>query len=191
MKEGRNLEGVWVFGYGSLIWRPGMAFAERRVARVRGWARRFWQGSHDHRGLPHAPGRVVTLVPEPEASCEGVAYRLPTDQATAAFAGLDHREKNGYQRRNVRLEFRLGGTSAGIVYIAPVGNRAFLGPAPLDQMVAQIARAAGPSGTNVDYVRELEAALRRLAINDPHVFELARRLREGSPPAPGPELPSA
>ena len=191
MKEDGILEGVWVFGYGSLIWRPGMAFAERRVARVRGWARRFWQGSHDHRGFPHAPGRVVTLVQEPGASCEGVAYRLHVDQAAATFAGLDHREKNGYQRRNVRLEFRPGGTGAGIVYIAPVGNRAFLGPAPLDEMVAQISRAAGPSGTNVDYVRELETALRRLAIDDPHVFELARRLREGSAPSPGPELQSA
>lgn len=191
MKEDGILEDVWVFGYGSLIWRPGMAFAERRVARVRGWARRFWQGSHDHRGRPHAPGRVVTLVQEPGASCEGVAYRLHVDQAAATFAGLDHREKNGYQRRNVRLEFRPRGTGAGIVYIAPVGNRAFLGPAPLDEMVAQISRAAGPSGTNVDYVRELEAALRRLAIDDPHVFELARRLREGSPPVPGPGLQSA
>ena len=190
MKEDGILEGVWVFGYGSLIWRPGMAFAERRVARVRGLARRFWQGSHDHRGLPHAPGRVVTLVEEAGASCEGVAYRLHVDRAEATFAGLDHREKNGYQRRNVQLEFRLGGTGAGIVYIAPIGNRAFLGPAPLDEMVAQISRAAGPSGTNIDYVRELEAALRRLAIDDPHVFELARRLREASPPMPGPELQS-
>ena len=191
MTGGGILEGVWVFGYGSLIWRPGMAFAERRVARVRGWARRFWQGSHDHRGLPHAPGRVVTLVPEPGAACEGVAYRLHADQAAAAFAGLDHREKNGYERRDVRLEFRRGGTGAGVVYIAPAGNRAFLGPAPLDAMVAQIARAAGPSGTNVDYVRELEAALRRLAIDDPHVFELARRLGDGSPPGSGPGLPPA
>ena len=127
MTGGGILEGVWVFGYGSLIWRPGMAFAERRVARVRGWARRFWQGSHDHRGLPHAPGRVVTLVPEPGAACEGVAYRLHADQAAATFAGLDHREKNGYQRCDVRLEFRLGGTGAGVVYVAPEpGGRPFV-----------------------------------------------------------------
>ena len=132
----------------------------------------------------------MTLVPEPGASCEGVAYRLQVDRSAATFAGLDHREKNGYQRRHVRLEFRHGGTGTGVVYIAPVGNPAFLGPAPLDAMVAQIARAAGPSGTNIEYVRELEAALRRLAIDDPHVFELARRLEGASPPASGPELPS-
>jgi cation transport regulator ChaC len=55
-------------------------------------------------------------------------------------------------------------------------------------MVAQISRSAGSSGTNIDYVRDLEAALRRLEIDDPHVFKLARRLRENSPPVPGPEL---
>ena len=113
MNETGIPDSVWVFGYGSLIWRPAIAFRERRVARIRGWTRRFWQGSHDHRGLPDAPGRVVTLVPEPGAWCEGVAYCIAADLAAATFEGLDHREKNGYQRHDVRLEFRRGGTDAG------------------------------------------------------------------------------
>ena len=87
-----------MFGYGSLIFRPGLPFVERVVAHLDGWTRRFWQGSHDHRGLPHAPGRVVTLVPAPGESCRGVAYRLSDDQVQAHLADLDHREKNGYQR---------------------------------------------------------------------------------------------
>ena len=178
MTETGNLESVWVFGYGSLIWRPGIAFHERRVARIHGWTRRFWQGSHDHRGLPDAPGRVVTLVPKPGASCEGVAYRVAAHLAAAVFEGLDHREKNGYQRHDVHLEFRRGGTDAGVAYIAPVDNHAFLGPAPVDEVVAQIARSVGPSGSNSDYLCQLEAALRRWEIEDAHVFELARRLRE-------------
>lgn len=86
MNESMNAESVWVFGYGSLIWRPGIAFRERRVARIRGWTRRFWQGSHDHRGLPHAPRRVVTLVPEPGASCEGVAFRVAADAKSCMWA---------------------------------------------------------------------------------------------------------
>ena len=168
------MSAVWVFGYGSLIWRPDIAYRERRVARVGGWKRRFWQGSHDHRGVPHAPGRVVTLVPDPNTSCEGIAYLVDGSVAETTFANLDYREKNGYERHEVRLEFRGGGTTDGVVYIAPTGNHAYLGPASDAEMVDQIRRSAGPSGANVDYLRELAAALRELEIDDPHVFGLER-----------------
>ena len=173
--------GVWVFGYGSLIWRPDIAYRERRIARVQGWKRRFWQGSHDHRGVPHAPGRVVTLVPDPDECCEGMAYLVDGAIAEATFAGLDHREKNGYERHAVRLEFRAGGTRDGLVYIAPAGNHAWLGPAPQAEMVEQIRRSAGPSGANIDYLRELAVALRELEIDDPHVFGLERLALPGTP----------
>ena len=178
------MPGIWVFGYGSIIWRPGIAFRERRIARVRGWKRRFWQGSHDHRGVPHAPGRVVTLVPDEGESCDGMAYLVDHSVAETTFAGLDHREKNGYERHDVRLEFRDGNACDGVVYIAPAGNHAWLGPAPSAEMVRQIRRSAGPSGTNIDYLLELAAALRELEIHDPHVFGLERlTLSRNVPPA--------
>ena len=181
------MDHVWVFGYGSLIWRPAIAFRERRVARLRGWKRRFWQGSHDHRGVPRAPGRVVTLVSDPRASCEGTAYLIDGAVAEATFAGLDHREKNGYERHEVRLELRGAHACDGVVYIAPAGNHAYLGPAPLAEMAEQIRRSSGPSGTNVEYLRELAAALRGLDIEDPHVFELERLvLAAGMPAGPRP-----
>ncbi len=182
-------DGVWVFGYGSLIWRPDIPFLEARVARVRGWKRRFWQGSHDHRGLPHAPGRVATLVPDAGASCEGVAYLVAGPQLPQVWLDLDHREKNGYRRETVRLEFRDGDMTDGVLYVAPVGNRAYLGPASLPEMAAHIARSAGPSGANIDYLRKLAAALRRLDIDDPHVFALERSVenlaRHNGTPPPG------
>ena len=165
---------LWVFGYGSLIWRPDIAFHDRRVARVRGWMRRFWQGSHDHRGVPQAPGRVVTLVPEPGSSCDGMAYRIDAATAESTFAGLDYREKNGYERHDVQLEFRDGSSCDGVVYIAPVGNFAYLGPAPDTEVVEQIRRSAGPSGANIDYLLDLATALRELEIEDSHVFRLER-----------------
>ena len=170
----RPADGAWVFGYGSLIWRPGFPFLESRIARVRGWKRRFWQGSHDHRGVPHAPGRVATLIPDADASCEGVAYFIDEVQAQKTWADLDHREKNGYRREAVRLEFRDGAAADGVLYVAPVGNYAYLGPAPLPEMARHIAGAAGPSGTNIDYLRRLASELRRLEIDDPHVFVLER-----------------
>ena len=166
----------WLFGYGSLIWRPDFPHHEARVARLDGWARRFWQGSHDHRGIPNAPGRVVTLVPEPHGHVEGVAFRMDDD--AGIFARLDHREKNGYGLTDVVLRFRDGSEIGGGVYIAPRDNHAFLGPASPEEMAAQISTRAGPSGTNRDYVLRLAQALREHDIEDPHVFDLERRVRE-------------
>jgi cation transport regulator ChaC len=164
---------VWLFGYGSLIWRPDIPFRDRRAARLRGWDRRFWQGSHDHRGVPERPGRVVTLVQDETASCSGMAYLVDATVAEDTFSKLDHREKNGYQRHRATLEFTDAQSDVqGVVYIAPVGNHAYLGPAPLQQMARQIASSVGPSGRNLDYLLELAEALRRLDCHDDHVFEL-------------------
>ena len=166
----------WLFGYGSLIWRPDFEHHEARVARVDGWVRRFWQGSHDHRGIPDAPGRVATLVRDPGGCVEGIAFRVDDD--ATLFERLDHREKNGYEMRTLVLHFRDGRTAPGSTYIAPHGNHAFLGPAPFEAMAAQIAGSVGPSGTNPDYVFRLATALRGHGIDDPHVFELERRVRD-------------
>ena len=170
---------VWLFGYGSLIWRPDIEYVDRRPARVLGWARRFWQGSHDHRGVPEAPGRVVTLIREAGSICDGMAYLVDRDAVEETFAQLDHREKNGYERHAVDLAFKdEAGREDGVVYIAPVNNFAYLGEAPLADMANQIYRAAGPSGRNLDYLLELARALRALDAEDEHVFQLEAAVRK-------------
>ena len=166
---------VWVFGYGSLIWRPDFPFLDRRPAAVDGWARRFWQGSHDHRGVPDAPGRVVTLVRAPGETCMGMAYRIEH----TVFDHLDYREKNGYERVAVSMDLEGAGAVDGIVYIAPLDNHAFLGDAPIEEMARQIRLSVGPSGRNVDYLLELADALRGLRAHDPHVFALEAVVRSG------------
>lgn len=173
----QNFAGVvstWLFGYGSLIYKVDFPFLEKRRAIIHGWTRRFWQGSHDHRGTPEHPGRVLTLVPEAGAICTGVGYRV----APATFAQLDVREKNGYLRNVVRLDFGNGEGAEGLVYIAPEGNAAWLGPAMDDEIAHHIARSAGPSGTNSDYLLKLADALRTLDADDPHVFAVEACLRK-------------
>ncbi|TFW27591.1 gamma-glutamylcyclotransferase [Massilia horti] len=165
---------VWLFGYGSLIFKADFPFLERRPASIANWARRFWQGSHDHRGTETAPGRVVTLVPEPGAVCHGMAYLVTPEE----FAHLDHREKNGYLRLAIDMRFEDGTSVEGLVYIATHENAAYLGPATEREIARHIAGAAGPSGPNSEYLLELAQALRDLGKTDPHVFEIERHLAE-------------
>lgn len=166
-------EPVWIFGYGSLIWRPDFPYLDASRAYVEGWTRRFWQGSHDHRGTEAEPGRVVTLIEAPGERCYGRAYLIEGE----VFDHLDHREKNGYERRDVEIFFS-DGRSAGIAYIGAPDNFAWLGDAPVGEIAAHIRRSAGPSGTNLDYLWQLANALRALDAADPHVFELERLVGE-------------
>lgn len=170
----------WIFGYGSLVWRPAFPFVERRAGWVRGYARRFWQSSTDHRGVPEAPGRVVTLVPAADARCWGVAYRVTPEAAAEVLAGLDHREKGGYRRVDVDVIQAEGPPIEGAtMYLATEDNPDYAGPAPLPEIAAQVRRCHGPSGSNVEYVVRLAQALRALGVTDhedSHVFELAARV---------------
>jgi cation transport protein ChaC len=174
---------LWIFGYGSLLWRPAFAHAERRAGWLEGWARRFWQGSPDHRGGRERPGRVVTLVPEADARCWGLVYRVEPARRDEVLEALDRRESGGFERREleVRLHGAAGGVRTALVYVAPPGNPNYLGPAPLDAIAAQVRRSSGPSGSNTDYVLRLAACLRELGAEDPHVFELAARLAGDGP----------
>jgi len=168
---------TWVFGYGSLIWNPGFVYEEKVLATFIGWERKFWQGSEDHRGVPGAPGRVVTLVPGDGFECRGMAFRLHEESDAQILAQLDVREKGGYEQVISPLHLPDGTTVDGITYIASIDNPMFLGDAPVADIVRQIAKSVGPSGANSEYLFELASAFRQYGIEDSHVFELETALR--------------
>lgn len=163
---------VWLFGYGSLIYKTGFAFKARRPACIKGWTRRFWQGSHDHRGTLEAPGRVATLVPQADAVCYGMAYLITPD----VLKGLDIREKNGYLRVVADLYFDDGERSEALVYMATEGNEAWLGEASELEIAQQISTAAGPSGPNRDYLLMLAGSIRDMGHEDAHVEAIEQAL---------------
>ncbi len=177
-----DFDEIWVFGYGSLIYKVDFPFIEKAPASIKGWQRRFWQGSHDHRGTPKQPGRVVTLIHSALDECSGMAYKVTQD----VFEHLDYREKNGYLRYEIDIYFKglkhdnikNADYKKGLVYIAHEDNAAFLGYAPEHEIAQQIHCSSGPSGQNRDYVFQLAEALRALGDNDEHVVCIDRILKQ-------------
>jgi glutathione-specific gamma-glutamylcyclotransferase len=167
---------LWIFGYGSLLFRPDFPFARSAVGTVADHARRFHQGSPDHRGTPERLGRVVTLVGAPGESTTGVAYEVRADDAESVLVKLDLREQGGYERVEVDVALADAAVRA-TTWIAPPANPYWLGDAPLAAIAAHVREARGPSGTNLDYVLALAAKLADLGIDDPHVTALAALAR--------------
>lgn len=173
---------MWIFGYGSLIWRPDMAYDERHPAYLRGWQRAFAQASPDHRGTPEAPGRVVTLHQQPDKGCWGMVYRIPLEEREPILESLDFREKAGYEHHWLSLTLAdtegnlLDQTVKALVYVASPTNENYIGVGSFDEMARHIISSHGPSGANVEYALELAKSLRQMKVQDEHVFQLEAQI---------------
>ncbi len=167
---------MWIFGYGSLVWRPAFEYRTRRPGYVRGYMRRFWQASPDHRGTEESPGRVVTLLADPGAEVWGMAYQVAADVVDGILDQLDYREKAGYERHTVDMHSPDDHSvfAQGVIYIAGPGNPNFVGDHPVADIAAVARVAHGPSGANREYVLRLHQALVDMGAHDDHVSELAR-----------------
>lgn len=176
--EGVQCRVDWIFAYGSLIWRPGFDSTSVQHARLAGYERRFWQASHDHRGTPEYPGRVVTLAPIAGSFCDGLAYQLPEPQREVILAMLDHREQDGYQRVFVDLSIAGGEPVRGVTWIALAGNPSWVGQESTELLAELIATRYGPSGSNREYLYRLNQALGSLDILDPYISSLAHRVQQ-------------
>lgn len=190
-KNCTNFEGkkkkmvMWVFGYGSLIWKTGFHYDDRLVGFIKGYRRVFFQGSTDHRGTPEYPGRTVTLEPAEGEVCWGVAYKVSNkEDEDAALMNLEVREKQYDKKAYLDLftepTATIPAVSGVMVYIASADkklNKNYLGPASLEELAKQIIQAVGPSGPNRDYLFQLEKALLQIGCEDKHVMDLALEVR--------------
>ncbi len=177
---------TWVFGYGSLIWKPGFDFAERRLAVLPGYRRSFCMASMRYRGTPEAPGLVLALDREPGAQCVGVAYRIATEASAGTVAYLRERELIAYAYNEERLPVALGdgdGDGEVVEAICYVMNREhpqYRGGLSLEAQAEVIARAAGPMGPNVEYLMNTVAGLAALGLDDPDLSMLADLVQQRS-----------
>ena len=166
----------WIFGYGSLIWRPNFDFQDRQHAKIDGWGRRFYQGSPDHRGTPEKLGRVATLIPTPQEECYGIAYAIDSRKQDQIFQYLDMREQGGYDLIETDIQLLNGNTVRGYLYTANEENPFYLGPSSIEAMASQILSSYGPSGTNLEYFIKLYEALILFAPCETHLTELYQEI---------------
>jgi glutathione-specific gamma-glutamylcyclotransferase len=159
---------LWVFGYGSLMWRPGFAYAEARHARLIGFRRCFCIYSVYHRGTPERPGMVLGL--DRGGACEGIAYRVAAANAAATVRYLRAREQvNGvYREAHVEIELIEGPRREvqALAYIVERAHPSYAGRLPLALQARLIRAGQGRSGNNLDYLINTLRHLDELGIRD-------------------------
>jgi glutathione-specific gamma-glutamylcyclotransferase len=178
---------LWVFGYGSLIWRPGFDFVERVPARLFGLHRALCVYSFVHRGTPERPGLVLGL--DRGGACRGLAYRVAAEKRAATVAYLRAREQvtNVYREaiRPVVLAGEPERRVTALVYIVDRSHPQYAGRLDLDEQLHHIRQGHGQSGPNRDYVLSTVKALEALGYRDRDLHLLEQRLKGVHASRPG------
>jgi glutathione-specific gamma-glutamylcyclotransferase len=169
-------EDLWIFGYGSLIWRPGFAFEEQRIAMVRGYHRALCVYSHVHRGTPEKPGLVLGL--DNGGSCKGVAFRVLAATADEVIAYLREREQVTLVYREITVEAQLDDRRVvpALCYAVDRTHDQYAGRLAREELERLVIQGRGLSGANPEYVRNTQQHLRDLGIHDETLEWLSRRL---------------
>jgi len=165
----------WVFGYGSLMWRPGFPFADKRAAVLYGKKRAFCIYSIYHRGAPGRPGLVLGLTSG--GMVQGVAFKVAAADWEETYAYLLEREQPSetYVEASAEVEFDDGSKVQALVFFSDVLHPQWAGMLDLDEQARLIAGATGLSGRNIDYLRDLVAHLRVEGVPDPAMETLLQR----------------
>lgn len=170
---------VWIFGYGSLIWDPGFAYARREIARLNGYTRSFCMRSIHHRGSVAAPGLVLAL-DEGAGHCDGVAFEIPARIAEESLEYLRAREliSAAYLEQPITLALQSGGAVPALTYVIDRAHDQYCGGLALEEQAQIIAHATGGRGPNAEYLFNTAAHLAQLGLADAQLDWLSARVRE-------------
>jgi cation transport protein ChaC len=170
---------LWVFGYGSLMWRPGFDFLERVEARLLGAHRALCVFSFVHRGTPEQPGLVLGL--DRGGTCRGIAFRIAAAERAATVAYLRAREQvTAVYRESLRRVWLKGEPERQVVALCYVVDRShpqYAGRLSLDAQLHHVRQGFGQSGANRDYVVATVAAMEALKLRESELHLLAERLK--------------
>ncbi len=167
---------LWVYGYGSLIWRPDFEFAEQRQALLRGYHRALCLWSRINRGTPEQPGLVFGL--DVGGSCRGMAFRIPAESVPKVFDALWLREmpSGAYIPRWLRCRTSQGDIRA-LVFTMNRKTDAYVPRMPDEQLRQVVYSAQGTNGPCIEYVMETASALLRSKILDKRLESVVQLLQ--------------
>jgi glutathione-specific gamma-glutamylcyclotransferase len=171
---------LWVFGYGSLMWRPGFEFIEQAPARLIGEHRALCVYSFVHRGTPEKPGLVLGL--DRGGACRGIAFRVAEKHRAATVAYLRAREQvtSVYREamRSVWLENEPRQRVSALAYVVDRGHVQYAGRLSLADQLRHVLQGHGQSGANREYVLSTVRAIEAEGFRDSQLHRLAMMLRD-------------
>ncbi len=180
MTQAPDRDAVWLFGYGSLMWRPEIEIAEERLGAVAGWHRRFCLWQWRSRGSRERPGLMLAL--DRGGACKGVAFRLAGADLRDKLRAVWQRELrgNGYRTRWMTVQTRTGPIRA-VSFVINRECERYAGRLDDVHAADHIATACGSRGPSAEYLCETVLRCRELGIHDPYLWRLqalvAERLR--------------
>jgi cation transport protein ChaC len=176
-----EIEELWVFGYGSLMWRPGFEHLERVPARLTGLHRGLCVYSFIHRGTPERPGLVLGL--DLGGACRGIAYRVAAARRDATLEYLREREQGTMVYRETMRQIALATQPAravtALVYVVDRSHPQYAGRLDLERQLHLVRQGHGRSGANLDYVLATVAEIEAQGFRDAGLHQLAELLRSG------------
>jgi cation transport protein ChaC len=179
LSQSSGNEDLWVFGYGSLMWRPGFPHLERHPARLIGLHRALCVYSHVHRGTPEKPGLVLGL--DRGGACRGIAYGVAAADRDATISYLREREQvtSVYLETLRRITLATTPTRdvSALVYVVNRGHVQYAGRLDLDRQVHLVRQGHGRSGANRDYVLSTVAEIEAQGCHDSGLHAIAQRLK--------------
>jgi cation transport protein ChaC len=177
---------LWVFGYGSLMWRPGFEYAEKVPARLIGEHRALCVYSFDHRGTPEKPGLVLGL--DRGGACRGIAFRVAPELREFTIEYLRAREQTTHVYREVMRSVWLNNSSqqrvSALTYVADRSHVQYAGRLPLNEQLRIVRQGHGRSGNNRDYVLATVKAIEAEGFRDEQLHRLATMLHDAHVPSP-------
>ena len=162
----RPVDDIWLFAYGSLMWKPEPGFADQIPAVLEGWHRSFCIWQWRYRGTREAPGLMMAL--DVGGACVGAVLRAPGPDAPSRLAGVWNREMIGRAYRPIWVEVETGqGPVRAVTFVADRDSHRNAGDLPDETVAKYVARACGHIGPNAEYLLETYLHCQKCGIGDP------------------------